>query len=160
MRSFFPISFCRLPVIAFCLMVAVAMNSSPCATAPTAPPQSTPSITAPRKIAAIVTTYHHNSHADVIVSRFLQTDTLDFKGRKYPLELASLYTDQIHEKDISRQLAAEHKFPIYENVADALTLGTGKLAVEEYSLLPSMAIILCRRRAIFNIPSAVYSSRS
>jgi len=83
-----------------------------------------------RRIAAIVTEYRTNSHADVIVSRLLQTDTLDGKGERSPLVLASLYTDQVPSNDISRKFAAEYKFPIYDNVADALTLGTGKLAVD------------------------------
>ena len=43
-----------------------------------------------RRIAAIVTVYTHNSHADVIVSRLLQTDTLDGKGNDSPLKLVSI----------------------------------------------------------------------
>jgi hypothetical protein len=87
------------------------------------------------KIAAVVTVYHHNSHADVIVSRLLQTDTLDGKGEVSPLQLASLYTDQVPERDISRRLAKEHKFPIFDSVAEALTLGTGSLAVDGVLLI-------------------------
>jgi hypothetical protein len=84
----------------------------------------------PKKVAAIVTSYFHNSHADVIVSRLLQTDTLDGKGRGYDLELASLYTDQVPDNDISRRLAGEHGVPIYPTIREALTLGTGELAVD------------------------------
>jgi hypothetical protein len=83
-----------------------------------------------RRVAAIVTEYRHNSHADVIVSRLLLTDTLDGLGRERPLELASLYTDQRPPNDISRLLAASHRFPIKTRIADALTLGTGRLAVD------------------------------
>ena len=54
---------------------------------------------AEKKIAAVITAYYHNSHADVIVGRLLQTDTLDGKGRTYPLKLVSLYTDQVVEKE-------------------------------------------------------------
>jgi hypothetical protein len=93
-----------------------------------------------------VTEYRHNSHADVIVGRLLLTDTLDGKGRDSPLNLASLYTDQRPPNDISRLLAASHRFSIKSNIADALTLGTGKLAVDgvllvaehgDYPLSPS-----------------------
>lgn len=84
----------------------------------------------PKKIAAVVSVYHHNSHADMIVSRLLQTQTLDGKGERLPLQLVSLYTDQVPENDTSRRLSKEHGFPIYETVADTLTLGTGKLAVD------------------------------
>jgi hypothetical protein len=87
------------------------------------------------KIAAVVTAYYHNSHADMLVSRLLETTTLDGKGRRPHLELASLYTDQVPENDISRKLSREYGFPIYDNVADALTLGTGKLAVDGVLLI-------------------------
>ncbi len=88
-----------------------------------------------KNIAAIVTVYHHNSHADLIVSRLLQTDTLDGKGKDSPLKLASLYTDQKPEKDISRLLAASHRFRVSETIEDALTLGTGRLAVDGVLLI-------------------------
>ncbi|WP_435005076.1 hypothetical protein P12x_002966 [Tundrisphaera lichenicola] len=83
-----------------------------------------------RRVAAAVTEYRHNSHADVIVSRLLLTDTLDGKGEESPLKLAALYTDQKPENDISRLLAASQRFPIEPTIGEALTLGTGKLAVE------------------------------
>ncbi|MCA9161905.1 MAG: hypothetical protein KDA62_02960 [Planctomycetales bacterium] len=82
------------------------------------------------RIAAVVTEYRHNSHADVIVSRLLQTETLDGKGRRPDLELVSLYTDQVPSNDTSRKLAAEHGFKIFDSVAGALTLGGDKLAVD------------------------------
>jgi len=88
-----------------------------------------------KKIAAIVTIYTHNSHADMIVSRLLQTDTLDGKGKDSPFKLASLYTDQKPEKDISRSLAASHRFRVSTTIEDALTLGTGQLAVDGVLLI-------------------------
>src|SRR5689334_12698226 len=81
-----------------------------------------------KRIAAVVTVYTHNSHADLILSRMLQTDTLDGKGGESRLKLVSLYTDQKPDKDISRILAASHRFRISDTIEDALTLGTGKLA--------------------------------
>ncbi len=86
----------------------------------------------PKKVAAIVTTYYHNSHADVIVSRLLETDTLDGKGRGPNLKLESLFTDQISEKppDVGQELAKKGGVRISSSIEDALTLGTGKLAVD------------------------------
>jgi hypothetical protein len=88
-----------------------------------------------KKLAAIVTIYTHNSHADLIVSRMLQTDTLDGKGAESSLALASLYTDQRTDKDISRRLAASHRFRMSDTIEDALTLGTGRLAVDGVLLI-------------------------
>lgn len=88
-----------------------------------------------KNVAAIVTVYRHNSHADVIVSRLLQTDTLDGKGKDSPLKLVSLYTDQRPADDLSRLLAASHRFRIGETIEDALTLGTGRLAVDGVLLI-------------------------
>lgn len=111
-----------LPVL---LAAAHAASAQPPAPTPPATPAAPT-----KRVAAIVTVYHHNSHADVIVSRLLLTDTLDGKGKDSALRLASLYTDQKPSGDISRLLAASHRFGIYDSIADALTLGTGKLAVD------------------------------
>jgi hypothetical protein len=89
----------------------------------------------PKRVAAIVTAYYHNSHADLLVSRLLQTDTLDGKGKKRAIELASLYVDQFPENDISRRLMAEHGVPIYPTVVEALQGGTGELAVDGVLLI-------------------------
>jgi hypothetical protein len=100
--------------------------------------QTTPSAETPwpeKRVAAVVTEYRHNSHADVLVSRLLLTDTLDGKGRDTSLQLVSLYTDQRPPSDISRLLAASHRFPIYERIGDALTLGTENVAVDGVLLI-------------------------
>jgi hypothetical protein len=83
-----------------------------------------------KKVAAIVTEYRHNSHADVIVSRLFQSQTLDDKGPKSGLKLESLFTDQIPASDTSRKWAKQYGFPIFETIPEAITLGSGKLAVE------------------------------
>jgi hypothetical protein len=112
------------------------------------------------RIAAIVTAYYHNSHADVIVSRLLQTDTLDGKGRHPKLKLVSLYTDQVPKNDKGHGLAKEHKVPIYKTVREALTLGTDKLAVDgvlliaehgKYPESPTGQIIYPKRRLFAEI---------
>jgi len=87
------------------------------------------------RIAAVVTEYRHNSHADVIVSRLLQTFTLDGKGKSPKLKLVSLYTDQTPQSDISRKFSKQYGFPIFDSVEGALTLGGNKLAVEGVLLI-------------------------
>jgi hypothetical protein len=83
----------------------------------------------PKKVAAIVTEYRLHSHADVIVGKILEGYNYD--GRDKPnMQLASLYVDQFPEKDMARDLAKKYKFPIYDKIADALTLGGKELAVE------------------------------
>jgi hypothetical protein len=90
-----------------------------------------------KKVAVVTTAYYHNSHADVIASRLMETDTLDGKGRTPSLKLASLYTDQISEKpaDIGQALAKQHEVRISPSIEDALTLGSGTLAVDGVLLI-------------------------
>lgn len=88
-----------------------------------------------KPVAVLTTVYRHNSHADVIASRLVLTDMLDGTGKDSPLRMASAYVEQRPPNDISRLLAASHRFRIATNIADALTLGTGKLAVEGVLLI-------------------------
>lgn len=79
-------------------------------------------------VAAIVTAYRPNSHADVIVGKIL--DGYDQAGGAGPdLRLVSLYTDQVPATDMSRDLAKRHGFRIAKTIEEALTLGGDKLAV-------------------------------
>jgi hypothetical protein len=90
---------------------------------------------APKRVAAVVTHYTHNSHADVIVSKLLQTYTLDGRGPRPNLQLVSLYVDQFPANDMSRQLAAEYGFTLCEKIADTLLLGGKDLAVDGVLLI-------------------------
>jgi uncharacterized repeat protein (TIGR03806 family) len=86
-------------------------------------------------VAVITTVWTHNSHADIIAARMLESHTLDGKGEWPRLKLASLYVDQTPAGDKSRDLAARHGFRLSSSVADALTLGTNKLAVDGVLLI-------------------------
>jgi hypothetical protein len=82
----------------------------------------------PKKVAAVVTEYRKWSHADVILRNLLDGYP---DGKTRPeMQLVSLYTDQLPKGDMSRDLAQKHGFKITDTIADALTLGTGGLAVE------------------------------
>ena len=87
------------------------------------------------KVAAIVTAYYHNSHADMLASRLVQGYHLNGAGEFPPIALASVYTDQVPDNDISRRLAREHGFRLSPTVKDALTLGTDRLAVDGVLLI-------------------------
>jgi hypothetical protein len=86
---------------------------------------------APRKrIAALSTTYHVRSHSDNFITRFLEGYWINDKYYPAPCDIVSLYVDQVHPADISRRLSTAYGFKIWPSIADALTLGTGKLAVD------------------------------
>jgi hypothetical protein len=87
------------------------------------------------KIAVVTTVWRHNAHADVIASRLVQGHTLDGQGEFPKLKLVSAYVDQFPAGDMSRRLAAEHGFTIYDSVAQALTLGGDQLAVDGVLLI-------------------------
>jgi len=84
----------------------------------------------PKRIAAIVTEYRYNSHADVIVGRLVQGFMLNDQGARPNLKLVSLYTDQVPANDTSRALMKKHGIPIYKTIAETLTLGGKELAVD------------------------------
>ncbi len=85
---------------------------------------------APLKIAAICTTYHVRSHADNIITRLLEGYWINEKHYDPPGRVVSLYMDQVHPTDIGYRLSTAYDFPVVKTISDALTLGTGKLAVD------------------------------
>ena len=89
-----------------------------------APPAS------PKKIAAIVTAYFRYSHADNIVTRFMEGFSIVGKSYPPPCHVASLYIDQVDDLDIGRPLAKRWKIPLASSITEALTLGGDKLAVD------------------------------
>ena len=88
------------------------------------------------RIAGITTEYRRNSHADVILGKLIETDTLDNQGYRHPVRMTTLYTDQVPDNDKSRELAQTHKFKIHDSIRNALTDGNGKrLAVDGVMLV-------------------------
>ena len=91
--------------------------------------------TPPKRIAAVVTEYYHNSHADVIVGKYLD----GFRQNGLPpgprSKIVSLYTAQVPKNDMSRDMAKKHNVPIYPTIWEALTLGGDGLAVDGVLLI-------------------------
>jgi hypothetical protein len=85
---------------------------------------------APKRIAALTTTYHVRSHADNVITRFLEGYWIGEKFYHPPCKIASLFMDQVHPADIGYRLSQAYGFPVVKSIAEALTLGSGKLAVD------------------------------
>lgn len=99
------------------------------------PPQAGP----PRKkLAALVSAYYYLSHGYHIVGRFLDGfDVHEGHGLHRPdFDIASLFVEQVvPETDLGRANAARHQLRWSPTIADALTLGSDRLAVDGVLLI-------------------------
>lgn len=86
------------------------------------------------RIAAILTEYRPASHADVWIGALLEGYD-DGQPRTPALRIETMYTDQVPANDMSRAVAAKHSVRIAPSIADALTLGSGRLAVDGVLLM-------------------------
>src|SRR5688572_18533682 len=83
-----------------------------------------------KKIAFLGTEVRRHSHAQHFFDRL--TLGYGWKGawQDPRVEVASVYLDQFPENDLGRERAAKRGLKLSSSVAEALTLGTGKLAVD------------------------------
>jgi hypothetical protein len=89
----------------------------------------------PKKIAAIITEYRSGSHADVIVGKYLEGYNQDDRPPYPRSKIVSIFTEQVPDRDMSRERARKYKVPIYRTVRDALTLGGENLEVDGVLLI-------------------------
>jgi hypothetical protein len=83
------------------------------------------------KIAAVTTVYFKYSHTQHIVDRFL--DGYGWNGAHHypPMDLVSLYVNQVGQTDLSKERLGRHpSVKSCQTIAEALTLGGSKLAVD------------------------------
>ena len=83
------------------------------------------------RLAAVANIYKRRLHAQHIIDRFL--DGYGFGGTHHrpPMDVVSLFVDQSGEGDLSTERAYRHPgMKIYPTIEQALTRGTGKLAVD------------------------------
>lgn len=83
------------------------------------------------KLAAVVTAIRLYSHPQHIVGRFL--DGYGWGGSYHhpEMDLVGLYVDQRGEGDLTHELVERHpSLKVYPTIGEAVTLGTGKLAVD------------------------------
>src|SRR5438876_11500892 len=84
----------------------------------------------PKKIAAIITEYRPNSHADVIVGKYLEGFNQDDRPPYPRSKIVAMFTEQVPKADMSRERARKYHVPIFRTVQEALTLGGERLAVD------------------------------
>jgi hypothetical protein len=90
---------------------------------------------AAKKVAVVASVYWYLSHAYHIAGRFLDGYMKGDEHHFPEFGVASAYVEQVKSGDLSRDIAKEHNFRLSETIEDALTLGTGKLAVDGVLLI-------------------------
>ncbi|MBQ15941.1 MAG: hypothetical protein CMJ65_02325 [Planctomycetaceae bacterium] len=88
------------------------------------------------RLAAITTTYFKYSHSQHIVDRFLEGYSWEGQHHRPEMDVVSLYVEQVGKNDLSRERLK--RFPGMkhaETIEEALTLGSGGLAVDGVLLI-------------------------
>src|SRR5262245_9371892 len=73
-----------------------------------------------KNIAAIITEFRTNSHAEVLAGGWLEGFELDGMGERPQSKLVAMFTDQVAAKDLSRDLSKKHGVPIYPTIRETL----------------------------------------
>ncbi|MBY0505544.1 MAG: hypothetical protein K2X03_16645 [Bryobacteraceae bacterium] len=92
-------------------------------------------VSAPKKIAAIITEYWLGSHADVVVGKYLEGFNQDDRPPYPRSKIASIFTEHLPANDMSRERARKYNVPVFRTVQEALTLGGDTLAVDGVLLI-------------------------
>lgn len=88
-----------------------------------------------KKIAFIGTEVRRNSHPQHFLDRMALGYSWQGTWQQPRIDIASLYIDQFPEADSARARSKRYGIPLYPNIAEALTLGTGKLAVDGVAII-------------------------
>ncbi|MEY3457613.1 MAG: hypothetical protein RL215_770 [Planctomycetota bacterium] len=107
------------------LQAAAATVISPFATVPAAPTGPAK----PRSVAAVITVYFHNSHADVLLTKILEGWKHD-GGPGPALKLESIYIDQPEGSEFGLEILKKHNIPQFPSIEAALTLGGNSIPVD------------------------------
>jgi hypothetical protein len=110
------------------------------------PPKPTPRIVLPtdalpppqgprRRLAALTTAYFKYSHADDIITKFIEGYAIAERVHLPHCEVVSLYVEQSPETDIGRGMAARYGIRRADSIREALALDQDALAVDGVLLI-------------------------
>ena len=94
-----------------------------------------------KRIAAITTAYWKYSHADDIITKFIEGYGVVGRVHNPHCKVVSLYIDQFPKTDIGMGMAARYSIPLVKTAADALLLKGGELESTGCCSLESTEII-------------------
>lgn len=121
------------------------------------PPLSAEPLRRPR-VAAIFTVFRFRSHAFNLLENFFKPYLLSGKLVDPGVEVVSMFADQFPDGDMAREVSKRFNIPLCPTIEDALTLGTGGLAVDavlsvvEHGEYPTNArgVVMYPRREFFD----------
>ncbi|MCA9129493.1 MAG: hypothetical protein KDB22_20545, partial [Planctomycetales bacterium] len=87
------------------------------------------------RIAFLGTDVYEHSHAQHFLDRFSMGYAMSGRWRQPLVELAGVFIDQFNERDVGRQRIQKYNLKQFSSVAEALTLGGSKLAVDGVILI-------------------------
>jgi hypothetical protein len=82
-----------------------------------------------KSVAAVITEWRTNSHADVLLSRILEPEAWGHT-KPFGLKLAAIYADQFPEQDLCRSYCKTHDIPLFPTVTQAIGVGSRSVAVD------------------------------
>src|SRR5262249_44627569 len=95
------------------------------------PPPGGPKV----RIAAVTTSYFRYSHADDIITKFIEGYAVVGRTHRPHCDVVGLSIEQLPEADIGRGMAAKYGIPLSRSAAEALTVAGDRLAVDGVLLI-------------------------
>lgn len=88
-----------------------------------------------KRIAAVTTAYYKYSHADDIITKFIEGYGMVGSVHLPHCEVVSLHVEQFVDSDIGHGMAVKYNIPLFDSATDALTVGGNELAVDGVLLI-------------------------
>jgi len=88
-----------------------------------------------KRIVALTTAWWKYSHADDIITKFIEGYGIIGRTHRPHCKVVGLYVEQFPKSDISRGMAARYRIPMFKTPAEALTLGGKELAADGVLLI-------------------------